>query len=48
MSGVVMNPHIQRDKENSPYSALGCVLLLLLAGIFVKFGAAVQFVYLAN
>jgi hypothetical protein len=36
-----MKDHSQSDNEN-PYSPLLCVLLLLLAGIAVKTGAAIH------
>jgi hypothetical protein len=39
--GAVMKDHSQSDNEN-PYSPLMCVLLLLVAGIAVKTGAAIQ------
>jgi hypothetical protein len=33
---------------NSPYSAPLCVLMLLLAGLLVKFGAAIHMFHLHN
>ena len=45
--GAVMKDHSQSDKEN-PYSPLLCILILLMAGIFVKTGGATQLFHLAQ
>jgi len=42
-----MKDHSQSDKEN-PYSPLLCILILLMAGIFVKTGGATQLFHLAQ
>jgi hypothetical protein len=40
-----MAKNIQAEKGTSPYSVLPCVLLLLAAGLFVKFGVAAQLIH---
>ncbi len=43
-----MNTRIERQKDESPYSALPCVLLLLAVGIMVKFEIVTQFIHLTH
>jgi hypothetical protein len=43
-----MNINIQGREGSSPYSALSCVVLLLAAGLFVKFGVAMQLLHLSH
>ena len=47
LSGAVMKDHSQRDSGN-PYSPLMSILLLLVAGIVVKIGAATQLCHLVQ
>jgi hypothetical protein len=39
MKATVKTARAQSDQGKSPFSAVACVLLLLLAGILVKFAA---------
>lgn len=43
-----MKPHVQRASKPSPYSAPLCVLMLLLAGMLIKFGPTLHFVHMAG
>ena len=43
-----MKAHVENEKGNAPYSAMGCVLMLLTAGIIVKFGAVIQLAQLSH
>jgi hypothetical protein len=43
-----MKAYFQNGKDRSSYSALLSVLTLLMAGIFVKIGAAIQLIHLAQ
>jgi hypothetical protein len=39
MKATVKTGHLKGDQSKSPYSAVACLLLLLFAGILVKFAA---------
>lgn len=41
-----MKPRAQTAKRASPYSALLCVLMLLLAGMLVKLSGAIHLLHL--
>jgi hypothetical protein len=43
MKTAVMKTQVQRARKAAPYSAPLCVLMLLLAGMLVKFGPTLQF-----
>ncbi len=43
-----MNTHVGTGKGQSPYSALPCILLLLAAGIIVKFEIVTQLIHLGH
>jgi len=48
-----MKAHVQNKakvpaNKDSPYSAPLCVLMLLLTGLLVKFGAAIPLLHLDN
>ena len=36
------------SERGSPYSALLCIVMLLMAGMLVKFGAAIQLAQLSH
>jgi hypothetical protein len=46
--GAAMKAHFQSAKGKSRYSALMCVLMLLMVGVVVKLGAAVHLFHLAH
>jgi hypothetical protein len=53
LPGAAMKAHVQSKAKASPYkstpySAPLCVLMLLLAGLLVKFGAAIQMFHVHN
>jgi hypothetical protein len=53
LPGATMKPHLQSKAKASPYksssySAPLCVLMLLLAGMLVKFGPAIQLFHVQN
>jgi hypothetical protein len=53
LRGAAMKAHLQskakaQPYKGSPYSAPLCVLMLLLVGLLVKFGPAIQLFHLHN
>jgi hypothetical protein len=48
MKAVVKTARAQSDQGKSPFSAVACLLLLLLAGILVKFAAFTPFFHAAD
>jgi hypothetical protein len=48
MKAVAKKARVQTDQGNSPYSAVACLVLLLFAGILVKFAAATSIFHFAH
>ena len=47
MKAKIKTARLQSDQGKSPFSAVACILLLLLSGILVKFAAVVPILHIA-
>jgi hypothetical protein len=48
MKAIVKTARAQSDQGKSPFSAVACLLLLLFAGILVKFAALTPILHVAH
>ena len=48
MKATVKTARLKSDRGNSPFSAVACLILLLFAGILVKFAALTPIFHIAH